>query len=69
MKTNDTTFYGLSTFPLQWATPYEVSVQFSRSVVSDSLCPMDRSTAGLPIHHQFAEFIKTHVHQVSDAIQ
>ena len=28
------------------------SVQFSRSVVSDSLRPMNRSTPGLPVHHQ-----------------
>ena len=24
---------------------------------------------GLPVHHQFLEFTKTHVHWVSDAIQ
>ena len=34
------------------------------------LCdPMNRSTPGLPVHHQLPEFTKTHVHQVSDAIQ
>ena len=34
------------------------------------LCnPMNRSTPGLPVHHQFTEFTQTHVHQVSDAIQ
>ena len=32
------------------------------------LCdPMNRSTPGLPVHHQLPEF--THVHQVGDAIQ
>ena len=31
--------------------------------------PMNRSTPGLPIHHQLPESIQTHVHQVSDAIQ
>ena len=31
--------------------------------------PMNRSTPGLPIHHQLPEFAQTHVHQVSDAIQ
>jgi len=36
------------------------SVQFSRSVISDS---------GLPVHHQLPEFTQTHVHRVSDAIQ
>ena len=42
------------------------SVQFSRSVVSDSLhCSMP----GLPVHHQLPEFTQTHVHRVGDAIQ
>ena len=45
------------------------SVQFSRSVMSDSLRPMNRSMPGLPVHHQLPEFTQTHVHQVSDAIQ
>ena len=31
--------------------------------------PMNRSTPGLPVHHQLPEFIQTHVHRVSDAIQ
>ena len=31
--------------------------------------PMNRSTPGLPVHHQLSEFTQTHVHQVSDAIQ
>ena len=35
-----------------------------------TLCdPMNRSTPGLPIHHQLPEFTETHVYQVSDAIQ
>ena len=35
-----------------------------------TLCdPMNRSMPGLPVHHQLAEFIQTHVHRVSDAIQ
>jgi len=47
------------------------SVQFS-SVAQ--LCPilfdpMNRSTPGLPVHHQLLEFTETHVHRVSDAIQ
>ena len=42
------------------------NVQFSRSVMSD---PMNRSTPGLPVHHQLPEFTQTHVHQVGDAIQ
>ena len=31
--------------------------------------PMNHSTPGLPVHHQLPEFIQTHVHQVSDAVQ
>ena len=31
--------------------------------------PMNRSTPGLPVHHQLLEFTQTHIHQVSDAIQ
>jgi len=30
---------------------------------------MNRSTPGLPVHHQLSEFTQTHVHRVSDAIQ
>ena len=34
------------------------------------LCdPMNRSTPGLPVHHQLLEFTQTQVHQVGDAIQ
>ena len=34
------------------------------------LCdPMNRSTPGLPVHHQLPEITQTHVHLVSDAIQ
>src|SRR5574337_537930 len=31
--------------------------------------PMNRSTPGLPVHHQLPEFTQTHVHPVGDAIQ
>ena len=34
-----------------------------------TLCdPMNRSTPGLPVHHQLPEFTQTHIHRVSDAI-
>ena len=34
------------------------------------LCnPMNRSTPGLPVHHQLPEFTQTHIHPVGDAIQ
>ena len=47
------------------------SVQFSSVPQScPTLCdPMNRSTPGLPVHHQLLEFIQTHFHRVSDAIQ
>ena len=45
------------------------SVQFSHSVVSNSLRPMNHSTPGLPVHHQLPEFTQTHVHWVGEAIQ
>ena len=47
------------------------SVQFSSVAQScPTLCdPMNRSTPGLPVHHQLLEFTQTHVHWVSDAIQ
>ena len=44
------------------------SVQFRRSVMSDSL-QAHESQPGLPVHHQLLEFTQTHVHRVSDAIQ
>ena len=47
------------------------SVQFSSVTQScPTLCdPMNRSTPGLPVHHQLLEFTQTHVHRVGDAIQ
>ena len=45
------------------------SVRFSRSVVSDSLEPMNCSTSGFHVHHQLPELEQTHIHPVSDAIQ
>ena len=50
---------------------YVTSVQFSSVAQSClTLCdPMNRSTPGLPVHHQLLEFTQTHVHWVSDAIQ
>ena len=47
------------------------SVWFSSVTQScPTLCePMNRSTPGLPVHHQLPEFTETHIHRVSDAIQ
>ena len=63
----------------KWRTHYCIlvlpcSVQFSHSVVSDSLRPHESQHTrppwpGLPVHHQLPEFIQTHVHWGRDAIQ
>ena len=47
------------------------SVQFSSVTQSClTLCnPMNRSTPGLPVHHQLPEFTQTHVRRVGNAIQ
>ena len=47
------------------------SIQFiSVTQLCLTLCnPMDCSTPGFPVHHQFSELAQTHVHQVGDAIQ
>ena len=63
-----------------WATEYThtekvehlysfSSIQFSRSVMSDSAIPWIAALPGLPVHHQLPEFTQTHVHRVDDAIQ
>ena len=46
-----------------------IQFKFSRSVVSDSLHPMDCSMAGPHVHNQLLEFTQAHVHWVVDAIQ
>ena len=75
MKT-DLTFYILDiylwpsgVYSMNWGQ--EQSVQFSSvAQLCPTLCdPMNRSTPGLPVHHQLPEFTQTHVHRVSDAIQ
>ena len=50
---------------------YFHSVQFSSVAQSClTLCnPMNRSTPGLPVHHQLPRFIQTHAHWVGEAIQ
>ena len=47
--------------------PRSQSVQFTSVTRScPTLCdPMNRSTPGLPVHHQLPEFTQTHVHRVS----
>ena len=49
----------------------QYSVQFSSvAQLCPTLCdPMNRSTPGLPIHHQLPESTQTHVHRDGDVIQ
>ena len=63
-------FYPLSATQIQCILQFS-SVQYSSVAQScPTLCdPMNRSTPGLPVHHQLPEFTQTHVHRVSDAIQ
>ena len=56
---------------MSFSSVWHISVQFSSVAQScPTLCdPMNRSTPGLPVHHQLPEFTQTHVHRVGDAIQ
>jgi len=57
---------------LQKGLRYSIRSDQIRSVAQScpTLCdPMNRSTPGLPVHHQLPEFTQTHIHRVSDAIQ
>ena len=58
-------------FQKQISLHWHPSVQFSSVAQScPTLCdPMNRSTPGLPVHHQLPEFTQIDVHRVSDAIQ
>ena len=47
----------------------EDSAQLSPQLCPTLCDPMNRSTPGLPVHHQLPEITQTHVHQVRDAIQ
>ena len=68
VETTDSTWCEL--FYSQGKYPFS-SVQFISVAQSClTLCdPMNRSTPGLPVHHQFLEFTQTHVHRIGDAIQ
>ena len=44
--------------PLPVSPPHNPISQLSHSVVSNSLQPMNRSTPGLPIHHQLPDLLK-----------
>ena len=51
---------------VQPPVPFSSVQSLSRVRLCD---PMNRSTPGLPVHHQLLEFTQTHIHRVSDAIQ
>ena len=63
--------FQLSPSPQYLSTGGQIPIQItSVTQLCPTLCdPMNRSTPGLPVHHQLLEFTQTHVHQVSDAIQ
>ena len=54
-----------------WLSNPTTGYKFSSVTESGlTLCdPMDYSTPGFPVHHQFLEPAQTHVHRISDAIQ
>ena len=52
-----------------WFSFKVLSVQFNHSLCLILCNPMNRSTPGLPVHHQLPEFTQTHIHWISDAIQ
>ena len=55
------------------AEPVTITIETASDEVAQlcpTLCdPMNRSTPGLPVHHQLPESAQTHVHRVGDAIQ
>ena len=58
--------YMMITFKIQMDNNSFSSVAQSCPTLCD---PMNRSTPGLPVHHQLPEFTQIHVHRVSDAIE
>ena len=56
-------------FTLKWLTFRSDQIRSVAQTCPTPFDPMNRSTPGLPVHHQLSEFTQTHVHQVSDAIQ
>ena len=57
----------ITKFKTMWAsTKWSASVQFSLSVVSNSLQP--HGLQHFPVHHQLLELTQTHVYRVGDAI-
>ena len=58
--------------PLSFCYASSTLLATFRSVAQScpTLCdPMNRSTPGLPVHHQLLEFTQTHIHRIGDTIQ
>ena len=71
LEARGTVFTPPKSWSLTIISPWGGSYQFSSvAQLCLTLCdPMNRSTPGLPVHHQLPEFTQTHIHRVSDAIQ
>ena len=66
------TFISVLSVLFHWLTSLFLNLYQFSSVAQSclTLCnPMDWSTPGLPVHHQFPEFTQTHVHWVGNVIQ
>ena len=64
--------HGIAKSRTQLSSLYRLSSVQYTSVTQSYLTisnPMNRSTPGLPVHHQLPNFTQTHVHRVGDAIQ
>ena len=55
--------------PLHSVRPVHIPISSGQSLSPTLRNPMNRSTPGLPVHHQLPEFTQTHIHRVRDAIQ
>ena len=65
-RCHDLSFWMLSFKPVFPLSSFVSSIAQSCPTLSN---PMNRSTPGLPVHHQLPELAQTHVHWVGDAIQ
>ena len=58
-----------SSFPLKVLLPKVVQFSLVAQSCPTFFDPMNRSTPGLPVHHQLQKFTQTHMHWAGDAIQ
>ena len=61
--------YILNAMSMPYGLPSSVQFHSVAQSCPTLFDPMNRSTPGLPVHHQLPEFTQTHIHQVNDAIQ